>query len=60
MVGDAGEEGLSGEYWRGECSVELEPPCFVSPGSIINLVQFGPARLLGYHRSNRNITTSPG
>ena len=58
VIGDGGEEGLSGEYWRVEC-VDVEPPCFVSPGGIINLVQFGPARLLGYHsyhRSNSNIT----
>ena len=42
--------------WRILACGDGEPPCFVSPGWIINLVQFGHARLLGYHRSNRNIT----
>ena len=42
--------------WRILACGDVEPPCFVSPGWIINLVQFGHARLLGYHRSNRNIT----
>ena len=32
----------------------------VSACLIINLVQFGHARLLGYHRSNRNITQLGG